>query len=70
MRFFLPSPKNLAHRYIKQEALSRFEQDRIIYEGTPETIHFMAQSLPSTDPLLQTLAERWKIPLGLGQYFK
>jgi hypothetical protein len=60
---FAAHPSALAMKYINNEVLSEFEQDRIVAEGTLETLHVMIQHLPPTDPLLKSLAQRWNFNL-------
>ena len=63
--YFRPSPHNLASRYAKGESLTQFELDRIRYEGTSHTVEIMLRTLTITDPILQELAKRWRIPLNI-----
>ena len=47
-----------------------FEQDRIIYEGTMETLRILYHSMSHTDPILRRLADKWHIPLTFGNFLK
>lgn len=60
---FQTDPTQLAVKYANQDELSQFDLDRIVHEGTPQTIRTLRQLVPPTDPILQQLTKRWNVSL-------
>lgn len=59
------SPHTLANQLCKGHNLSEFEEDRIIYEGTLETIRVLEQGGLHQDPILLKLKKRWNITFDI-----
>ena len=68
---FAQNPTKLAVVYVTEgsQSLSEFEQARIWAEGTMETVRYLIQHLPPTDPVLVKLAKRWDFSLNPSNSF-
>jgi hypothetical protein len=68
-KFFKPSPSRLASRYNDAENISQFEQDRIVYEGTLDTLKFLIEQVGPEDVLVKKLAQQLDVQLKQGELY-